>query len=123
MNETQRGYPLGGLFVLVAVSAVLVAGVTPLIRQAVSGLVPFTMLLIGLGAGAGVGLILGILVGLHHYRRASGILTGATVGTTIGAVGGMMSLTPIQQLPAAAVAIVAGSALVVGVALVMRRAE
>jgi hypothetical protein len=121
-DATRRGYPLGALFVLVAASAVLIAGVTPVIRQGIAGLVPFGMLLAGFGAGAGVGLFLGILVGLHHYRRASGILIGATVGSTIGAVGGLMAMTPIQQLPAAAVAIVAGSALVVGVALIMRRA-
>ena len=122
-DQTRRGYPLGALFVLVAASAVLVAGVTPLIRLTVQGKVEASSFLFALALGAGVGLNLGILIGLHRYRRAAGVLVGACVGTVIGGIGGLMALLPPGQVPAAAAAMVAGSGLVVGVALVMRRAK
>lgn len=122
-DPPRRGYPLGALFVVVAASAVLVAGITPMIRVAAQGKVDTDQFVAALGIGTLVGLVLGLLVGAHQFRRASGVAWGAVVGPVVGAIGGLMALLPADQVATAAAAMVAGSGLVVGVALLMRRKE
>jgi len=122
MNQS-RGYPIGALFVLVTVCAVLAAGVAPLARMAVNGDVPADILLQAMGAGALFGLVVGAVLGVLYYRFAMGIAMGIGAGAVIGATAGAMSLLPGNLMVTAAAAMTAGSGLVVGIALVMRRSE
>jgi hypothetical protein len=119
----QRGYPLGALFVLVTVSGVLIAGITPLVQLASHGEAELIPLLIAAVCGMVAGGLTGIVVGIHHFRRMLGAGLGLMAGIIIGGAAGIIALLPESRVLAAATAIVAGSGLVVGVALMMRRTE
>ena len=119
----SRGYPIGALFVLVSVCAVLAAGVTPLARTAVGGGELEGDLGWYVGIGAICGLVCGAILGAIYYRFPVGMAMGLGAGTIIGAASGAMALMPGNQLITAAAAMTAGSGLVVGVALVMRRGD
>jgi len=119
----HRGYPLGALFVIVTLSGVLIAGVTPLVQLAASGKAEVVPLVIAVGCGMFAGGITGIVVGVHHFRRLLGAALGLMAGTIIGGMSGLIALLPEDRLGAAAAAILVGSGLVVGVALIMRRIE
>jgi len=122
MSQPLRGYPIGALFVLVTVCAVLVAGVTPLARLPADG-VAGNDLLWATGSGVACGLLVGAVLGVLYYRFTMGIAMGLAAGGVIGAVAGAMSLMPGNQMVTAAAAMTAGSGLVIGIALVMRRGE
>jgi hypothetical protein len=119
----RRGYPLGALFVVVTACAVLIAGVSPLARMAVREEADLGRGLIAAAIGAGWGLFIGLLVGLIGHRTALASGLGALAGLFIGAAGGVICLLPARELTPAAAAMTAGSALIVGVALLMRRTD
>lgn len=123
MAHHQRGYPLGALFVIVTLSGVLIAGVTPLVQLAAKGEAQIVPLLIAVVCGMMAGGAIGVIVGVHHFRRLLGAALGLMAGTIIGGMAGLMALLPEDRLAPAAGAIVVGSCLVVGVALMMRRIE
>src|SRR5438552_9871822 len=122
MPTPHRGYPIGALFVLVAVSAVLVAGVAPLAN---SNNEPIEGWLIAVAplAGFGLGTVLGMILGLHYFRRGLAVLFGGAAGAAIGTASGLMCLVPERLVLNSAAAMIAGSGLVIGVALVMRRGD
>jgi hypothetical protein len=121
MSLSRQGYPLGALFVLVAVCAVLVAGATPLVRMVVDGGVEASQFFIALAAGFLCGTAAGIGLGLFQFRLGLGLVMGAGAGGFIGMVAGVMALMPSHEVLTAAAAMTAGSGLVVAVAIVMRR--
>lgn len=118
-----RGYPLGALFVVVTACAVLIAGVSPLARMAFHEGADLGRYFFATLVGAGWGLFIGLLVGLIGHRTALASGLGALAGTFIGAASGIIALLPAREISSAAAAMTAGSALIVGVALVMRRSE
>ena len=123
MNPARRGYPLGALFVLVTASAVLIAGFAPMVKSLGRDGSEIIAFLATLGGGALSGLLVGLIVGLLQFRMALGAGMGALAGLLIGAAGGAIAFLPANELGAAAAAITAGSALIIGVALIMRRTE
>jgi hypothetical protein len=129
MSLSRHGYPLGALFVLVALCAVMIGGITPLFRVAGGGddaavrSIDAGMWMVALGAGFVGGLVVGMVVGLLQFRAGLGLLMGGTLGAVIGMSAGAMALLSGNQIGAAAAAMTAGSALVVGVAVLMRRAS
>ena len=70
---------------------------------------------------AGTQISFAAIASVLRVRMGLGIVLGITVGTVIGAAGGMMALLSARQMLPAAIAMTAGSALVVGVAYAMRR--
>jgi hypothetical protein len=123
MPAPPRGYPLGALFVLVTVCAVLVAGVTPLVQMIQQGNVESMQFLFALAAGALGGMVIGIILGLMQFRMGLGVLMGTLIGVILGSAAGAMSLLTSHQILTAALAMTAGSGLIVIVAVVMRRNE
>jgi hypothetical protein len=123
MAYLRRGYPLGALFVVVTACAVLAAGVTPLVRLFFEGEEEVGRFIGALIGGAVLGLIVGVTTGIWQFRSGLGAVMGAVVGPPIGAAAGLMALLPANQLASAAVAMTVGSALIIGVALVMRQKE
>ena len=117
-----RGYPIGALFVLVTACAVLAAGVTPLARVP-EGEIPSEQFRYALGGGALCGLIVGGALGLFYYRYLTGIALGIAAGIVLGATAGALSLLPGDKIVTAAAAMTAGSSLVIGIALLMRRGD
>jgi hypothetical protein len=65
-------------------------------------------------------LFLGAITGLVQFRSLLGGLVGAGSGLLIGGAAGLIALLPAQELTAAATAMTAGSAMIIGVALLMR---
>jgi hypothetical protein len=123
MTFPARGYPLGALFVLVTVCAVLVAGVTPLVQMIQQGKIESMQFLIALTAGAVGGMVIGVILGLMQFRMGLGVVMGTAVGVALGMAAGAMSLLTGQQVLTAALAMTAGSGLIVIVAVIMRRNE
>jgi hypothetical protein len=116
-----RGFSLASLFVLVTACAALVAGVTPLVRQASASGIATNDLLVAMAAGLLGGLLLGIFVGLLQFRVGMAVPMGAAAGATIGLAAGLVALLPTALLATSALAMLVGSVLIVGVALATRR--
>jgi hypothetical protein len=123
MNATRRGYPLGALFVLVTFCAVLLAGISPLVKNLNEGANSPGELLGYLSAGALAGTFLGMVLGLFQFRIGRGVIIGGGVGCVIGLVAGALALLTNQQIFTAATAMTAGSGLIVAVAVMMRRSQ
>jgi hypothetical protein len=119
----QTGFSLSGLFVLVTACAAIVAGITPLVRLAAGGKVDGMALSIALVTGFLGGLFLGLVVGLLHFRNTLAAPIGAGTGAVVGLAAGMIALLPQDQLITSALTMIAGSALLVAVALINRRAN
>lgn len=117
----QTGYSLSGLFIVVTASAAIVAGITPLVRLAAGGRVDGMQLSIALVTGFLGGLFLGLIVGLLHFRNTLAAPIGAGAGAAIGLAAGLIALLPQGQLVTSALTMIAGSALIVAVALINRR--
>jgi hypothetical protein len=122
MAAPRHGYPLGALFVLVTACAVLIAGVTPLVRLVTKGDAP-EYLLPAIIVGICCGFVVGSTLGLLQFRKGLGLAMGATTGTFIGAAAGGIALLKTEQLIPASIAMSVGSGLIVGVAVLMRRSE
>jgi hypothetical protein len=123
MTFPTRGYPLGALFVLVTVCAVLAAGVTPLVQMVQQGNIESMQFVIALAAGALSGMVIGVILGLMQFRMGIGVLMGTAIGVILGGTAGALSLLTGHQLLTAVMAMTAGSGLIVIVAVVMRRNE
>ncbi len=121
MNASRRGYPLGALFVLVTICAVLVAGVAPLVHSLQRGQVPAGAFFAAMGIGSTAGMILGMILGLFQFNVGRGVLMGSGVGAVVGLAAGALALLTSDQILAAATAMTAGSGLVIAVAVMMRQ--
>jgi uncharacterized membrane protein len=117
----QTGFSLSGLFVVVTASAAIVVGITPFVRLAASGKIDGMQLSIALVTGFLGGLFLGLIVGLLHFRSTLAAPIGAGTGAVVGLSAGMIALLPQDQLVTSALTMIAGSALIVAVALINRR--
>jgi hypothetical protein len=125
MNDqaASRGFPLGLLFVIVTAAATLAAGLAPVLRSFGNGGADLATVSIAIGIGWFLGGILGGVMGLLQYRWFLGGCLGALAGSIVGVVAGLLSLAPAELLPRVAIAFTVGSGLVIGVALIMRRAN
>jgi hypothetical protein len=121
MNDTaRRGYPLAALFVLVTGCAALAAAVTPVLRAAFSDNLDNETLAIAIAASISGCVFLGALIGVLGFRWLVGASIGAAVGLAVGIVGGLLMMTPTNDLNKVAVSLVVGSGLMVGMALLLR---
>jgi hypothetical protein len=123
MTAPRSGYPIGALFVVVALCAVLIAGISPLVKSTEDGNIDSRFVVLSLAAGALCGIVVGLILGIFQFRLGLGIVMGTSLGALIGMAAGVMALLSTRQLLTAAAAMTAGSGLVVAVALVMRRAS
>src|SRR5258707_1167194 len=104
MSNSRGGYPLGALFVLVTLCAVLLAGISPLVKNLNDGIVPTGEFFAAVGGGALGGMLLGMILGLFQFRIGRGVVIGAGVGCMIGMAGGALALLSSQQIFTAATA-------------------
>ena len=122
MSFSRHGYPLGALFVLVTLCAVLLGAIAPLLRTSGMQGVQTHELATAMGACVFCGIVVGVILGLLQFRIGLGVIMGGTLGVILGIIAGLMALLSSKQIVPAALAMSAGSALVIGVAFVMRRA-
>src|SRR3954451_3732259 len=102
MDVSRRGYPLGALFVLVTFCAVLLAGISPLMKNLNDGMISPGQLFGYLSAGALGGMFLGMVLGLFQFRIGRGVITGGGVGCVIGLIAGALALLTNGQILTAA---------------------
>jgi hypothetical protein len=117
----RRGYPLGTLFVLVAISAVLTAGLSPTFRAvAADKLKWWEPLQAAVASATALGCI-GVCAGGLYYPHWRGLLTGGMAGVCVGLVAGPLTLVKPGDLLPTALAMSVGSVISVGIAATMRR--
>ena len=121
MTFPARGYPLGALFVLVTVCAVLLAGVSPLINMFQKDRIPPETFAAVMGGSLLGGMILGMILGLFQFNVGQGVAMGMGAGLVVGMTAGALSLLGSQHIWAAAIAMTAGSGFIVAIAVLMRR--
>lgn len=118
---SRRGYPLGTLFVLIAISAVLTAGLAPTFRAVAAEKLRWLDLLFAAGAGAAILGVLGFCSGGLYYPHWRGLFWGGFAGVLVGLVAGPLVLIEPAELLSVALAMSVGSIIAVGIAAVMRR--
>jgi hypothetical protein len=122
-QPSQRGYPLGALFVLVTASATIIAGLAPVLRGFGDDGPDTATVLISVGLGFFAGGAIGAVMGLYQYRWVVGASLGIICGTIVGVVAGLLALAPARIMPSVAIAFMVGSGLMIGIALVMRQSR
>ena len=120
-DPKSGGYPIGALFVLVTLGAVLTVAIAPQIRELGRDGADVIRAVGSAVIGGVCGLALGMILGALSHRWARGLLVGAGWGLVLGAIAGLISTASLSHLPRMAAAMVVGSAIIVIVAYVMRR--
>jgi hypothetical protein len=122
VERTRGGYPLSALFLLLATCAAISALLSPLARSISSGVATA-----GAGEVIGAGLattlflmVLGAVIGLHHYRRLRGVLWGVLTGAALGVLLGPLALAPVRALPAIYATSLVGALVLVGMGIAVR---
>jgi hypothetical protein len=112
--QTTSGFSLASVLLFTAVVAVLLAAVR---MGLMVGEKPQTAIIAAAaGGGAVVGMAVGLAIGYREPRRLQSILLGLTGGSVAGPAAGVLMV-----LPAAAIAVLLGSLLLVLFAMVVRR--
>jgi Na+/proline symporter len=119
-RSSARGYTLGMLFLLIAACGVLLGLSAPILREPGSRGVGLAQILIVAIVSAVLLAILGMLLGLFHYRRVPGVLCGLVTGALLGAVFGPTIFVPPQSFPFIFSTAVGGAILIVVVGAVIR---
>lgn len=115
-----RGYPLGALFLLVAVCAVILALVTLLMQEPKRLDDLAGPILASAAVGFFVVMLLGILVGQFHFSRLRGMAWGAVVGGLLGLSFGPILFISASAFPYVLLTSLIGAILVIGTATVIR---
>ena len=117
----RRGYPLGTLFVLVAISAVLTAGLSPTFRAVAADKLKWWDPVIAAGVGGIVLAFVGACVGGFYFPHWRGVLCGFISGLFVGLVAGPLTLVEPHDLLPVTLAMSVGSVIAVAIAAAMRR--
>jgi hypothetical protein len=119
-NSQRQSYPLAALFILIAACGILLALVVQVIRGvSVTRAGPGELVVAG-ALGTCLGMILGMLVGIHHYQRLRGIAMGGLSGALIGAVAGLVIMIPAENFAGLIAASLGGSLVLLLVGAVLR---
>jgi hypothetical protein len=116
-----RGYPLGTLFVLIAICAVLTAGAAPAIRAVANERLQWWQPLLAAGIAAGVMGFVGACMGGFYYPHWRGLLMGGIAGAGVGLFAGPLALVEPRELLPAVLAMCVGSVIAIALAAAMRR--
>ena len=117
-SSPSRGYPLSALFLLVTASGVVLAMVTPVFRGPQE--TGWTELLIASIAGSVLLSLVGLLLGLFHYSRWRGALSGVLLGAVLGLLLGPLIFASPASLPLVLLSSLGGAIVIVAVAAVAR---
>jgi hypothetical protein len=117
-SSPSRGYPLSALFLLVTASGVVLAMVTPIFRGPQEA--GWTELLIASIAGGVVLSLLGLFLGLFHYSRWRGMLSGVLLGGVLGLLLGPLVFASPASLPLVLLSALGGAVVIVAVGAVAR---
>jgi hypothetical protein len=116
LPASSRGYPLSALFLLVTASGVVLAMVTPIFRGPREA--GWTELLIASLVGGVALSLLGLFLGLFHYSRWRGMLSGILLGGVLGLLLGPLVFAAPASLPLVLLSSLGGAIVIVGVGAV-----
>ena len=124
IRTENAGFPLGSIFILVALFAILFAqlswvsvGDLPDPDVSIDG----RDVAIALAGGAIAGLVFGLFIGLCHVKQPVGAIVGLGAGLLFGAMTGPICLVA-QQAPGTACTFsLFGAAALIGIALIYRQ--
>lgn len=120
-RSTLRGYPLSALFLLVTLFATLSAFVAIAARTLNTPDVDSLLKLLGFStAGCMMFAVLGIFVGLFHYRQLRGMLLGLLSGGVIGLFAGPILLIPTDLFLELVLVSIVGSIIIILVGSITR---
>jgi O-antigen/teichoic acid export membrane protein len=119
---SRQTYPLSLLLVIVTGCAVLAAVLGPAVRNFRwdDWFDHLAYLAIAIIACLLVGALLGVFIGLHQYRRWTGVLSGAWIGAVIGLLAGFLMTIDRENLAMVVQAVVIGCVLLVATAWLVR---
>jgi hypothetical protein len=116
----ERGYPLSALFLLMAACAIPMSMAAAAGRAISQGDVGADDMALAALLGCTGTMMLGMIIGLHHYRPLLGAIVGGLAGALIGSMAGPVVLAPRQDFPKLMLVSVVGSAAMVAVAAWLR---
>lgn len=124
-SEGRRTYPLALLFLILTSAAILAAVAGPLLRgidwSEVGDHLPEVAIAIVVSILCGS--LLGMILGLYHFHRATGVFIGAAVGAAVGPLAGLLMSVRTQSLLPLVPTVFIGSAILILVAWFARPAE
>jgi integral membrane sensor domain MASE1 len=124
-SEDRRTYPLALLFLILTSVAILAAVAGPLLRgidwSKVGDNLPEVTIAIVVSVLCGC--LLGMILGLYHFHRATSVLIGAAVGAAVGPLAGLLMSVGSQSLLPLVPTVFIGSAILIMVAWFARPAE
>jgi hypothetical protein len=119
-SATEDGYSLAALFVFTAACAVPLALAGVVMRGVQQGEIVGANSGLAAFWGGAAGLVVGLIVGMHHYRQPRGSLVGALAGALIGTTTAPLALVKPSQVPGLFIASCIGAAILVGVSAALR---
>jgi len=117
----RRGYPLGTLFVLITISAVLATGLSPTFRAVAADKLKWWDPLFAAGVGSAVLAIVGFCAGGLYYPHWRGLLCGGFAGVLVGLFAGPLTLVEPRDLLPVTLAMSVGSVIAIAIAALMRK--
>ena len=119
-QRIRRGFPLGALFLLITVCAVLAAHVMPVFPAfRASQINGQDAVVAAIGACVAAG-VLGLIIGLFQSRPIIGVFLGVMIGGTLGLMIGPVCLVPETDFARMFVASLVGSIVLLLFAVTMR---
>ncbi len=116
----KRSFPLLGLFVLTALSAILVGLVRPVFRDLAAGTIPVGDFLSSLAVASISACILGMAMGATDRRPWAGIGWGALTGLGLGVIAGPLTLVSAEHFSTLLATSLGGSATLLLLAVAAR---
>jgi hypothetical protein len=117
----ERGYPLSALFVLMAACAVPMSMAAAAGRAVSEGRIGGDDVVFASLGGCAATMLLGAVIGLHHYRQGLGVILGALAGAIVGSMAGPIAMVPVNDVPYLLLMSLTGSAVMIALAAWFRR--
>jgi hypothetical protein len=119
-RPSERSYPLGALFLLVAVCAVTLGLTALLLRDQGQLGNRWPQIIWSALLGSAVCAFLGLMVGQFHFSRLRGAGWGVFVGWLLGLFAGPLLLVPPAAFPLLLLTAFLGAAILIGTAVAVR---
>lgn len=118
--RVRRGFPIGALFLLITVSAVLAAHVMPVFPAVRGNQTGLQVAILAAVAACLFANLLGMVIGLFQSRPWLGLFLGGAIGGAVGLIAGPACVVPEKDFLSMFVASLVGSIMLLVFAVTMR---